>query len=54
MNDRDVEFVQLIDRVLEQIVEDVRSGDLTAIEELIVYCPRDALKQYLPEEIQLG
>lgn len=54
MNELDVEFVQLIDRVLEQIVEDVRNGDLTAIEELIVYCPRDALKQYLPEEIQLG
>ena len=54
MNDMDVEFVQLIDRVLEQIVKDVQDGDLTAIQELLVYCPRDALKQYLPEEIQLG
>lgn len=52
MNDLDVEFVQLVDRVLEQIVQDVRDGDLTAIQELVVYCPVDALKQYLPEEMQ--
>ncbi len=51
MNDMDVEFVQLIDRVLEQIVKDVQDGDLTAIQELLVYCPVDALKQYLPEEM---
>ena len=42
---------KLIDRVLEQIVEDVIIGDLTAIEELLAYCPVEALKQYLPEEI---
>ena len=51
MNDMDVEFVQLIDTVLEQIVKDVQDGDLTAIQELLVYCPVDALKQYLPEEM---
>ena len=47
----DQEFVDLVDRVLEQIVQDVRDGDLTAIEELLVYCDVEALKQYLPEEI---
>ena len=40
---------ELIDTVLKQIVTDVQAGDLTAIEELLVYCPVDALKQYLPE-----
>ena len=48
----DMEFIDLVDRVLEQIVKDVREGDLTAIQELLVYCPVDALKQFLPEEMQ--
>ena len=47
----DQEFVDLVDRVLKQIVQDVRDGDLTAIEELLVYCDVEAMKQYLPEEI---
>lgn len=46
------ELVELIDRVLKQIQDDVDAGDLTALEELLVYCPIEALKQYLPEEIQ--
>ena len=46
----DEKFIALIDAVLEQVVEDVRNGDLTALQELLVYCPVDALKQYLPEE----
>ena len=48
----DMEYVNLVDRVLDQIVEDVRNGDLTAIQELLVYCEVNALKQYLPEEKQ--
>jgi len=48
----DTNFVDLIDSVLFQIVLDVRNGDLTAIQELLVYCPVDALKQFLPEEKQ--
>jgi hypothetical protein len=52
MHELNTELVDLIDTVLEQIVKDVQAGDLTAIEELLVYCPVDALKQYLPEEIQ--
>jgi len=48
----DMEYVNLVDRVLEQIVEDVRNGDLTAIQELLVYCEVNAMKQYLPEEKQ--
>lgn len=48
----DLEFVKLIDAVIDQIVLDVRNGDLTAIEELLVYCEVNALKQYLPEEKQ--
>jgi hypothetical protein len=43
------DWIKLRDQVLEQIVNDVKDGDLTAIEELLVYCTEDALRQYLPE-----
>jgi len=43
------DWINLRDQVLEQIVRDVNDGDLTAIEELLVYCTEDALRQYLPE-----
>ena len=43
------EWIDLRDRVLEQIVKDVNNGDLTAIEELLVYCDEKAMQQYLPE-----
>jgi len=46
------EWLTLRDRVLEQIVTDVEAGDLTAIEELLVYCDEKAMRQYLPEEMQ--
>ena len=48
----DMEYINLVDRVLDQIVEDVRNGDLPAIQELLVYCEVNAMKQYLPEEKQ--
>jgi hypothetical protein len=41
---------QLIDAVLEQIQNDIQSGDVTAIEELLKTCPRAALEGYLPEQ----
>ena len=40
----------LIDAVLEQIRKDVRDGDLTAIEELIIGLPHHRLVGYLPED----
>ena len=43
------EWLDLRERVLEQIVKDVENGDLTAIEEMLVYCTEDAMRQYLPE-----
>jgi len=43
------DWVDLRDRVLEQIVKDVNDGDLSAIEELLVYCDEEAMRQYLPE-----
>jgi hypothetical protein len=43
------DWINLRDQVLEQIVKDVTDGDLTAIEELLVYCTEDAMRQYLPE-----
>jgi len=43
------EWIELRERVLEQIVKDVQAGDLTAIEELLIYCEEDAMRQYLPE-----
>ena len=42
----------LIDKVLEQIVRDVESGDLTAIEELIADIPADKAVHFLPEQLQ--
>lgn len=46
-----IEWIDLRDRVLEQIVRDVEDGDLTAIEELLIYCDEEAMRQYLPEEL---
>ena len=42
--------IKLIDKVLEQIKEDVINGDVTAIEELLKNVPIEILKSYLPEE----
>jgi hypothetical protein len=43
------QWIKLRDQVLEQIVKDVQDGDLTAIEELLVYCDETAMRQFLPE-----
>jgi hypothetical protein len=40
---------QLIDLVLDQVIDDVYGGDLTAVEELLRAVPEDKLKGYLPE-----
>jgi hypothetical protein len=39
----------LIDRVLDQIAQDLEGGDLTAIEELLKFVPRENLLAYLSE-----
>ena len=39
----------LLEKVLAQIVEDVKSGDLTAIQELLNYVPEHNLVSFLPE-----
>ena len=39
------------DKVLDQIKQDVYSGDMTAVDELIKRLPIDVLKAYLPEEL---
>jgi hypothetical protein len=41
---------KLIDRVIERIKEDISSGDITAIEELLTFCPTEDLINFLPEE----
>ena len=41
---------KLIDAVLAQIKSDVKSGDLTAIEELVSTLPFDRLRGFLPED----
>lgn len=41
---------QLLDRVFDQVQEDMRNGDFTAIEELLSNLPDDVLQAYLPEE----
>jgi hypothetical protein len=40
---------KLIDQVLDQILQDVAMGDLTAIEELIKNLPNKTLQGFLPE-----
>lgn len=40
---------ELIDAVLAQIVKDVKNEDLTAIQELLLSCPKAALEAFLPE-----
>jgi hypothetical protein len=40
----------LIDAVIEQILKDIKDGDLTAISELLSFTPKDNLIQFLPEE----
>jgi hypothetical protein len=40
---------KLIDQALEQIEADVKSGDFTAIEELLKFVPQDRLKAFLSE-----
>ena len=42
---------ELIDQVLEQIQNDIRDGDLTAIAESLSFVPEENLKGYLPEKI---
>jgi hypothetical protein len=43
---------QFIDDVLNQILQDVKDFDLTAIEELIKNIPEEVLIAYLPEEVK--
>jgi hypothetical protein len=43
---------KLLDRVLEQIVKDVESGDLTAICEFIADIPDEKAMHFLPEQEQ--
>ena len=41
----------LVDSVIDQIKEDINGGDLTAIDELLRFVPKENLIGYLPEEI---
>lgn len=40
---------ELVDAVLDAIVEDVNTGDLTAIEEMLKLVPQEVLVNFLPE-----
>jgi len=41
---------KLIDRVLVEIQRDFAMGDLTSLDELLTFVPRENLIGYLPEE----
>ena len=41
---------KLIDRVLVEIQRDFAMGDLTTLDELLTFVPRENLLAYLPEE----
>ena len=40
---------ELIDAVIEQIQQDVKNADYTAIQELLCYVPESNLKSFLSE-----
>lgn len=42
--------IELLDKVMAQVVEDVQEGDMTAVEVLLDYIPIEILQSYLPEE----
>jgi hypothetical protein len=42
--------MNLIERVVEEIKNDLFHGDVTALEELLSFVPRENLLGYLPEE----
>ena len=42
--------MSLINRVIEEIRKDFAMGDLTALDELLSFVPRENLIGYLPEE----
>jgi hypothetical protein len=42
--------IELLDKVMTQVVEDVQAGDMTAVEVLLDYIPIEVLQSYLPEE----
>lgn len=44
---------ELIDKVLAQIVQDVRDGDVTAIEEMLKSVSEETLNAFLPEDINI-
>jgi hypothetical protein len=46
---RAVALSDLISRVMDQIEDDFNKGDLTALEELLKFVPRENLIAYLPE-----
>ena len=41
----------LVDSVIEKIKEDIKDGDLTAIDELLRFVPNENLIGYLPEDL---
>lgn len=46
------EMDNLIDSVIEQIKEDINvTGDLTALDELLRFVPKENLIGYLPEKL---
>jgi hypothetical protein len=55
VNRNDYEIIEvdedaLIDRVIEEIKADIKVSDVSAIFELLRFCPVENLIQYLPEE----
>ncbi len=42
---------ELIDAVIEQITQDVKNADFTAIEELLKFVPRKNLIAFLKEDV---
>lgn len=45
---------QLVDEVIEEIKRDISSGDLSALDEMLMMIPMNILQAYLPEPLNMG
>jgi hypothetical protein len=48
--EKNIDYQKLMNKVLNKIKEDVAVGDVTAIEEILIFVPTNYLIGFLPEE----
>lgn len=50
-DETDEDKQELVDKCIEEIKNDVRNGDLTAIDGMLILVPTKVLKDFLPEDL---